>query len=799
MCCDFWQPKQPLTTKVPSVTSVPGERTHPGSPLFSVSHTPSSWEKVVVNGSDGAGVPAPWQVSLKLDMMLAEGRGCPRFAVLLLGLWVLLAQVLCSQGRPSWRYVSSEVVVPQKELYQGYSTPLPGWLSYSLHFGGLRRVIRMRRKMLLVPGPLLLLTQDVRGTLQTDYPFIPTDCYYLGYVEETPLSTVTLDTCYGGLHGIMKLDDLTFEIKPLKGSQRFEHVVSRLEADPQAMRPVVPLEEEEEEEEGLEFLFPQLPSKLYTAHQGHIQGLFMSSFSTYTLFGNVTECIRFLVRMSSLIDTFVRGVDLRVYVSILLIFNMKEPVKMDDYRVPGSPFHTYYRYFIYLELTPDAGIIVIRGRPPQKDFLARSHSICKEDSLIMLSHGDRHFFLLAIAATSHLGRVLGLNYDTPECVCQRRSTCLMSRFPELADTFSNCSLAQMGSLFHHTHGRCLFRGLSTFPSTTLTRDRCGNRAVGRWEDCDCGSFKECSQDACCTSECRFSPGTKCAVGACCQSCGFAPAGTLCRPIADVCDLPEYCLGTNYTCPDNTYIQDGTPCSEDSYCFRGNCTDRTMQCQEIFGPEARNGDGCYMINTFGSRFGHCGRNEARVPQKCDWADVTCGRLQCTNVTQIPQLPEHVGFHQSLVQASLCFGLDEHRATPVADMGQVQDGAPCLPGKFCLDGKCKGEMWKITYDCTPEKCSYRGICNNYKSCHCRPGWNPPRCINPGPGGSVESGHPRFRLRSQFITQNRATLELLRIMASRLYMFICSLLLGVAANTKTILKDSKTEEKEEKKAKV
>ena len=59
------------------------------------------------------------------------------------------------------------------------------------------------------------MTQDDQGALQTDYPFVPSDYYYLGYLEEIPLSMVTLDTCYGGLEGIMNLDDLIYEIKPL--------------------------------------------------------------------------------------------------------------------------------------------------------------------------------------------------------------------------------------------------------------------------------------------------------------------------------------------------------------------------------------------------------------------------------------------------------------------------------------------------------------------------------------------------------------------------------------------------------
>ncbi|XP_055969679.1 disintegrin and metalloproteinase domain-containing protein 20-like [Sorex fumeus] len=747
-------------------------------------------------------VPTHWQVSLGLGMRLAEGQSPPRTPLLLLTICVLLAPARCSPGRPSWRYVSSEVVVPRKELYQGTGVPLPGWLSYSLRFGGQRHVIRMRRKTLFMPGPPLLLTQDEYGSMQADYPFIPADCYYLGYLEETPLSMVTLDTCYGGLNGIMKLDDLTYEIKPLKDSRRFEHVVSQLEADAQATGPASPPGDTEDLEPLLPRRVsesPRLSAQLYATHHGHIQGLFMSSFSTYSLFQNVTECAKFLVRIGSLIDTFLRGIDLRVYVYILLIFNTKDPAQMNDYRVPGGAFHTYYRYYIYLELFPDVGFIVITGGPLDHDFSPSARAICNDENLVMLGHGDRHFLLLSITATNHLGRIIGLYYDTPECVCQRRSTCLMYRYPEVTDSFSNCSFAHMSTLFYNSYGKCMFSSIVPYPNRTRTQDRCGNRAVGPREECDCGSLKECSLDACCTTECQLTPGTQCHVGDCCEHCMHTPAGSLCRPIMNICDLPEYCLGTHHACPDNTYVQDGTPCSEESYCFQGNCTDRTMQCQEIFGQSARNGEGCYMINALGYRYGHCGRNpENRIPKKCDWADVQCGRLQCTNVTNIPQLPEHVGFHQSLVRedtTSLCFGLDEHRATVTADVGQVRNGAPCSRGKFCINNKCDGVIRELTYDCTPEKCNHRGICNNHKSCHCRAGWKPPKCTVPGSGGSKEGGQPRFR--KLLVIPNKAKLIELRVIFCRVYMFVAALLLGVAANSKTILAEPGKEENEAKEA--
>ena len=148
-----------------------------------------------------------------------------------------LAHVPGLAGRPLWRYGSAEVVILQRELRRGKGVRKPGRLSYSLSFAGRRHVILLQRKKLFWPGRLPLKTQDDQGALQTDYLFVPSDCYYLGYLEKIPLSMVTLDTCYGGLKGIMKLDDLTYKIKPLKDSERFEHVVSQIVADASATGP----------------------------------------------------------------------------------------------------------------------------------------------------------------------------------------------------------------------------------------------------------------------------------------------------------------------------------------------------------------------------------------------------------------------------------------------------------------------------------------------------------------------------------------------------------------------------------
>eukprot|EP01107_Rhizomastix_libera_P002924 TRINITY_DN15098_c0_g1_i1.p1 TRINITY_DN15098_c0_g1~~TRINITY_DN15098_c0_g1_i1.p1 ORF type:complete len:1328 (+),score=282.58 TRINITY_DN15098_c0_g1_i1:19-4002(+) len=61
------------------------------------------------------------------------------------------------------------------------------------------------------------------------------------------------------------------------------------------------------------------------------------------------------------------------------------------------------------------------------------------------------------------------------------------------------------------------------------------------------------------------------------NCYQKPAGTLCRPSAGICDVPEYCDGSSVGCPTNQYATSMTvcrnstnPCVEDGYCIHGEC-------------------------------------------------------------------------------------------------------------------------------------------------------------------------------------------------------------------------------------
>lgn len=82
--------------------------------------------------------------------------------------------------------------------------------------------------------------------------------------------------------------------------------------------------------------------------------------------------------------------------------------------------------------------------------------------------------------------------------------------------------------------------------------------------------------------------TRVCLGPAVRSVSFAvlgqvkPAGQLCRPRKDTCDLEERCDGRQPSCPEDAFQENGTLC-EGGYCFGGVCPTRTRQCQDLWGP------------------------------------------------------------------------------------------------------------------------------------------------------------------------------------------------------------------------
>ena len=78
------------------------------------------------------------------------------------------------------------MVTARKELHRGKSIQVSGCFSYSLCFGSQGHIIHCSQRVFRCRH-LLMTTQDEQEAPQMD-------SYYLGYLDETPLSMVTVDT-----------------------------------------------------------------------------------------------------------------------------------------------------------------------------------------------------------------------------------------------------------------------------------------------------------------------------------------------------------------------------------------------------------------------------------------------------------------------------------------------------------------------------------------------------------------------------------------------------------------------------
>ncbi|XP_069921260.1 disintegrin and metalloproteinase domain-containing protein 20 [Oryctolagus cuniculus] len=667
-----------------------------------------------------------------------------RITLPLLLLGVSLSIHGLSQARPSQHFSSPEVVIPSKVTSRGRGAKAPGWLSYRLRIGGQRHIVHMRVKRLLVSTHLPVFTYTEQHGLQEDHPFVLDDCYYHGYVEGASESLVALSSCSGGFQGMLQINDLIYEIKPIRHSSTFEHLVYQVGSDKT---------ESPHMRCGLTEASITRQKELHASYNSTLKQSSNVGWWTHWRFvelGVVVDHVRFLYSQSNvsvvynevshvinIVDEFYYLMQVDITLIGIEIWNKRNPISTsNDLGEVLWDFAVWKDSHLESRLHHDAAHLFIKEVHDQTVGMAFITGICDPPFNCAVSvFESQDLFLCALTVAHELGHNLGMNHDDQWCACEVE-WCLMYAYRENTTKFSNCSYAQYYDTTRNP-GMCIHSPPYTGYVSGLKF--CGNRVVEEGEECDCGSVHQCERDPCCLLDCALRPGAACASGSCCKDCKFLPPGTLCRQQVSECDLPEWCNGTSHECPDDVYIQDGTPCMGGASCYAKTCNNPDVQCKEIFGREARSASEiCYSeVNTQGNRFGHCGIVETTYV-KCMAPDIMCGRIQCENVHKVPNLKEHSTVHQYHFNDTTCWGTDYHLGMSIPDIGEVKDGTVCAPGKICIGRKC-ASVNPVPQNCEPLHCSLRGVCNNRQHCHCRHGWAPPNCSYEGHGGSVDSGPP------------------------------------------------------------
>ncbi|XP_037382354.1 disintegrin and metalloproteinase domain-containing protein 25-like [Talpa occidentalis] len=667
-----------------------------------------------------------------------------RLSLLLLWLRLFLSHWGWARMGHAQLHSPPEVVIPRRVTGPDRVVKPQDWLSYSLHFGGQRHIVHMRVQKHLLARHLPVFSYTDQGALIEDHPVVQNDCYYHGYVVGDPQSLVVLSTCFGGLRGILQINDTIYEIEPKEHSTTFEHLVYKLDSEETGLSMRCGLTDEEIARQ-LKFQEDSDPTLMQSGYEGwwtHQRVVELAVVVDHNRYLHKKSNVSKVYTEVSLVINYLHGFYIPLEVDIVLIgieiWTESNPLPIDLIDPLLKAFCKWKKTGFEARLPHDVAHVFVKKQYGITLGLAYVASVCSTKyncAILSAVYDDLYEFSYIMA--HELGHNLGMMHDEPLCACGQEH-CIMYPQKVKSTKFSNCSYAD----FWNYVGKTTCLRVPPEHDRRFRHSLCGNKVVEEGEECDCGSVTSCEDDPCCESNCTLSNGSACAFGLCCKFCKLKPSGTLCRERENECDLPEWCNGTSYLCPEDVYVQDGVPCSESGHCYEKRCNDRVEQCRQIFGKEAKNANHrCYSeVNTRGDRFGHCGwKGPAYV--KCAIADVLCGRVQCDGVRELPLLSDHTTVHWAHFNGVTCWGTDYHFGMTIPDIGEVKDGTTCGVDRICLHRKCVPAAL-LTSRCSWDTCNRNGICNNKDHCHCDPEWKPPFCLRRGHGGSVDSGPPMPR---------------------------------------------------------
>nr|KAF6400226.1 hypothetical protein HJG63_000286 [Rousettus aegyptiacus] len=653
-----------------------------------------------------------------------------------LGVFLFLSG--CPQAGHSQRHGSPEVVIPLKVKVTNVGMKSQGWFSYSMRFGGQRHVVLMRVKKYLLPRHLPVFTYTDQGALIEDQPFVQNDCYYQGYVEGDPESLVALSTCFGGFQGILKTNGVVYEIEPKSLSTTFEHLIYKMSSEKTPMRCGLTDEEIARQltfQENINYTLMQIGYEGWWTHKRFLELAIVVDHNRYLhLQSNVSFVQKEVCLVVNEIDNLLNSLDVDVLLMGIEIWTTGNLLPINSIHNLLSEFCDWKQSELNNRLPHDVAHIFVNYSYGVYLGLANVGTVCRVQNCGVDSFQTDNLYELSLIVSHEIGHNLGMRHDNKTCKCGEK-VCIMHPVKTAATRFSNCSYVQFMDTVTKTN--CLY--LTSNAEDIFTFKECGNSVVEEGEECDCGAHHLCIRDPCCRLDCTLEPGASCAFGLCCKDCKIMPSGSLCRKEENVCDLPEWCNGTSYHCPEDVYVQDGVPCTGGGYCYEKRCNNREEQCKKIFGKKAKSADqSCYRrMNIRGDRFGHCGISGSTYV-RCAISDILCGRVQCENVTEIPLLRDHSTVHWIHFNNVTCWGTDYHLGMTIPDIGEVKDGTACGKEHMCIQRKCV-PMSLLVSDCSPETCNMNGVCNNRHHCHCSSERDPPNCLEMGYGGSVDSGPP------------------------------------------------------------
>nr|XP_036867222.1 disintegrin and metalloproteinase domain-containing protein 8 isoform X1 [Manis javanica] len=642
-----------------------------------------------------------------------------------LGLLGMLWLQVVTPSDPLPHVEQYEVVWPRRlpgararRALPSHSGLYPDSVSYVLEARGHTFTLHLRKNRDLV-GSGYTETYTAADGSQVIEPLPRQDhCFYQGHVEGQEHSAASLSTCVG-LRGFFRAGSAVHLIEPLGGSdEEGQHALYQAEHLQQKAGTCGVSDHSLDEVLGPRISAAFRPPNWPLPRETRYVELFVVVDSMeFRLLGSREAVHKRVLEVVNHVDKLYQELNFRVVLVGLEVWNSGDKIHVSSHANITLENFLAWRAQSLAGRHPHDNTQLITGI----DFtgttvgLARVSSMCSWDSGAV--NQDHHHHPVGVASTiaHEMGHNLGMDHDenVQGCYCpvpREGGGCVMaasigSQFPRM---FSHCSRADLEVFVEKPHTACLVNAPD--PDRLLGGPVCGNLFVERGEQCDCGPPQDCQNHCCNATTCQLAVGAECAQGACCQECRVKPAGELCRPTRDRCDLEEYCDGQAPGCPEDAFQENGTPCPG-GYCYDGSCPTLAQRCRDLWGPGARvAAEECY---TYGILPGCRGRS----PLGSGRAH-TCGVLFCEGGWKPP---ERTSCTRSSHLAS-CQALGRVRSTQYEP---VPEGTKCGEEKVCWKGHCQDLQVYRARNCSAQ-CGNHGVCNHKRECHCQPGWAPPHCI-------------------------------------------------------------------------